>query len=356
LANHVRVTKEQTERMIFDAVYDSANFVEVEHRDRPDFIIYRRANREMPFGVEITELFDDESHARLQNISGYFEELIAGKPHRHKDDMDELKVEKMKILDPDGNPKGEFMGIFQPVTGRPTLPTMLADRISSKNENVTAYLSAGLTHVNLIVHDRTHQPERPKRNEAFPARTYLSAESKRTLSRCAFNEVHVISRDSDGNEVVRGLRALAMVEAAYTMGQAGKKAAPPTIDYSDEDVHLLFIAACARQGLALDYVVDSEGIRAQFGGISVQFTEEHIRLLDRTNFPKSPPSERPELGLDPLVADGILDSFDDYATNYSFSCVLGSPAVRTFAESRAVLGIGGGAGADEATKPLTERP
>lgn len=56
--NSPRYTKQQAERIIFNAVYDEAEYAAVEHRDRPDFIIHHHSARRAPFGMEITEVYE----------------------------------------------------------------------------------------------------------------------------------------------------------------------------------------------------------------------------------------------------------------------------------------------------------
>jgi hypothetical protein len=64
------------ERRIFDLIYGEKKDLSVEHRDKPDFWITNNINEK--FGVEITQLYSDESQARLQCIPNYSEELRAG--------------------------------------------------------------------------------------------------------------------------------------------------------------------------------------------------------------------------------------------------------------------------------------
>lgn len=203
----------------------------------------------------------DESDARLQNIDGYFEELIAGEPHRHRDDIETLKVETVEILDKDGTPRGGPVAVvMQLVSGRPDLPTLVAARIREKDAQASNYDSS-LTHINLVILDRTDRIiSPPNREEAYDVDTFVSPDLRTALSDSRFSEVHLVVRDKEGSEVVRGLRALIMVEAAWVFLEAVRATVGLPFDCSDEDGHSLFIAACERQGLALDYVVDDSGV------------------------------------------------------------------------------------------------
>jgi hypothetical protein len=330
----MRPTKQQIERAIFDAVYDRARYVAIEHRDRPDFAVYRSTDRKLAFGVEITEVYTADSNARLQNIEGYFEELISGEPHRHKDDIDELKVETVTLLDKDGNVKAEGLTvIFQKMEQTHNLPALIAARIKEKNARASDY-ATDLTHVNLVIHDRS-QNLTANLGETYPVNRFLSGEVKQALDECVFNEVHVVETDNDGVQVVRPLRALALVEAGYMFLQALKdELGTETIEISDEDGHSLFIQACRRNGLMLDYVVhETQGICAYYGGLGIHFSESGIAILDTSDFPPPSPSEIPQPTFDQETAAHLLDAHDDFVGSNSFSCAFGSRAVKSFKES-----------------------
>src|SRR4051812_49232933 len=79
------------ERKTLRMVYDEADFELIQEFEKPDFLL-RRSSEEPIFGVEVTDFYYSESEARLENIDKYFAELLAGRPHRHKDDIASLKV------------------------------------------------------------------------------------------------------------------------------------------------------------------------------------------------------------------------------------------------------------------------
>lgn len=320
-------------------MYDPAEFAAVEHVDRPDFFVYSHGPDKPAFGVEITEVYDDESNARLQNIEGYFEDLIAGKPHRHRDDVETLKVETIQLRSKEGVLRDPITVVLQDVSTKPDLPTLIAGRIRDKDARAADY-ERNLSHINLVILDRTDRLATPPNlDEEFPITTFLSPDLRTALSDSSFHEVHLVARDKEGGEVVRGLRSLTMVEAAYMFVEAVKSTVGLPFDCSDEDGHLLFIGACERRGLKLDYLADDHGIRAQFGGISVQFTESGIRIIDGHLVPRDPPSDKPDLTVDTGEADRIFDEYLGFATSHVFSCAWGSAPVQTFAQSRRELGI-----------------
>jgi hypothetical protein len=69
--------EKQREREILDEVYADRTFCEIEPHEPPDFLI-RHHPRTERFGVEITEFYLTEGHARLERIEGYWADLLAG--------------------------------------------------------------------------------------------------------------------------------------------------------------------------------------------------------------------------------------------------------------------------------------
>lgn len=250
-----RPTKQQIERALFNAVYDATVYARIEDRDRPDLAVHIHGGS--AFGVEVTEVYVSEPEARLENIDGYFEDLLAGKPHRHKDDIDELKVQTAQLKDKDGNVRHPGLKvIWRPLKPEHRLPVLLTARIEDKNARIPSYAN-GFTHINLIIHDRSGNPT-PALGESFEVREFLSTDVKDALNSCGFGEVYVVQTVASGIEVFRPLRAMALLEAGYGFNQAGAKALETPIDIPDEDVHSLFVEACGNHGLLVEYVNDPD--------------------------------------------------------------------------------------------------
>lgn len=96
--------KRAQEAAIVEMVFNLDEFAEVEPGERPDFTL-RRAAASLPFGVEVTQLFPNESLARLNLVHGYPYRLWSGQPHLHRDDQKVLHSVKVQLRDPEGNVK-----------------------------------------------------------------------------------------------------------------------------------------------------------------------------------------------------------------------------------------------------------
>ena len=96
--------KKRDEFRLLRCVYDVDGFESVTPSERPDFIIRPGGTRGL-FGVEVTEIFQSESDARLDRLPGYAAQLFAGGEPRHKDDYAALSLDTVSILEPDGTVK-----------------------------------------------------------------------------------------------------------------------------------------------------------------------------------------------------------------------------------------------------------
>ena len=106
--------KKQREREILDEIYAHGNFFAIEAHEAPDFLIRIHPGAEQ-FGVEITEFYLTEGQARLKQIDGYIDHLLAGGDVRHKDDRQQFKVSAITILSKDGDVKVPDVLAIQPV-------------------------------------------------------------------------------------------------------------------------------------------------------------------------------------------------------------------------------------------------
>ena len=68
--------KPDRERASLRLVYDEEKFALVEHRDEPDFVLQHHGDH-LPFGVEVTDLYETESDARAQLHPTYISDLLA---------------------------------------------------------------------------------------------------------------------------------------------------------------------------------------------------------------------------------------------------------------------------------------
>jgi len=181
-------SKHKTEERIFKQVYDTDLFFNYEHKDKPDFWI--NTSLEYKFGVEITELFENESSARLEKIDTYTEELLDSKKFRHKTDKKEIILDSIKILDKKGNHILETEAIVREIPCLNTYIDHLINCVSKKSRKSLEY-NSNLNYNNLIINDHINSLSLIDKNKLSE---YLFTDKfKQCLLNCSFEEVFLIT-------------------------------------------------------------------------------------------------------------------------------------------------------------------
>ena len=131
--------KKDKERTIFDFVYADRVYDSVTPTEEPDFTV---TNADGAFGVEITEFYFSQSEARIQNIPGYFQEILERQNYRHKDDVVPLSVAEMTIQTGDNRrPSFNVRGIVQRLPSIAEYVQKIAELIEHKNKRFQTYIS-----------------------------------------------------------------------------------------------------------------------------------------------------------------------------------------------------------------------
>lgn len=171
--------------------YDVNAFHSVVPRERPDFALQFR-DGDLPFGVEITQLFPDESHARLNLVDGYAQQLWSGGPHIHKKDISRLRAETVVLQDKDGNIKDPAVPaiIMVPPT---TCQFLDGLRTMIEEKGAKGYDGAGLSHIDLVIFDWFRLPF--DRSDYSSGR-FLDGGVREALKASPFREVFLIMQST----------------------------------------------------------------------------------------------------------------------------------------------------------------
>ncbi len=138
------------EHSLFEYVYGKPAWWQVIQSEAPDFLCV--TNGVCILGVEVTELFTDESDARLMKIDGYSLHLLDGGDFLHKDDKDTIKVDRVKYIKKEENNGPEITAIIKELPNFRTKASLLSATIQNKEVKVTKYLESCPV-VDLIVND-----------------------------------------------------------------------------------------------------------------------------------------------------------------------------------------------------------
>jgi hypothetical protein len=179
--------KLEIEKYIFSLVYNKKTELKIEHEDKPDFWICNSSNQR--FGVEITEIYKNESDARLTNIPNYTGELLDFKKYRHKDDFESLIVDDIEIISEDGD-KRKTKAVVQSVPSITEFSRRLSNCIHSKN-NLSFGYNKELSYYNLIVYDRINSLSVVSIDDFF--NVFFTKEIIHQLTNTNFKEIFLIT-------------------------------------------------------------------------------------------------------------------------------------------------------------------
>lgn len=196
--------------------------------ERPDFILHHRCGNH--FGVEIAELYHSQTTARLERIPDYSVELLSGGRFRHKDDAIQIKVGKVDILTADNEVVyRQVEAIIHDAPPLAACAQSLAAMIRAKSEKL-ASPPAILSHINLIVHDRTNVLSSILPEQFY--RLYFQPELRASLAAATFREVLFLTKMKDGMGFIPLKTLLLMAEvyffnAIYTATEGHRLFVPP---------------------------------------------------------------------------------------------------------------------------------
>ena len=282
--------KEEREWAILRTVYKENEFEWVTHQDVPDFELRHRGST-AEFGVEVTELYETESHARARSHPTYIGNLLAGGPHMHKDDMKVFEVSKASISDPDGNLKsGNVPAILRESPSQAEHSKAIAELVRRKNDRADEYLES-LNHVNLIIMDWYELGHAP--TGEYSTKDFLVPDLRSALLEARFREIFLVMTQSDGRQVYRPLQMLLVLESYFLFIKALQSFDSDEQPCDLDDVVPLFVHTAREAGMSMELASSSEeGLTcAIHRGVGISQTPEGIRVLDFHDH--DPPSAGP---------------------------------------------------------------
>jgi hypothetical protein len=181
----------ELEKEILAKVYPSKYFEVAEKGEESDFIIRRLKSKEH-FGVEITELFKDETTARLIKIPDYSKNLLNKQEYKHKDDKKNITIDTIKIFDETGKIKLETLALIQQIPSVPDYLNIFLERLKIKESKLTNYLNNSITHVNLIIQDQENFFNAINLESFYS--TFFTNEIVLGIKNSKFREIYLVTR------------------------------------------------------------------------------------------------------------------------------------------------------------------
>jgi hypothetical protein len=309
------VPNRKRERSILRTIYREADF-KVRHRRKnyfPDFIL-RHLSGSPPFGVEVTELYQSATFARLTNIPNYTTSLIEGAPHRHKDDITSAQVVDIQLQHEDGSSGEKMKAVLSELPPLSEYPGRVAARVRVKSAKLGS-APRNLSHVNLIMFDRDYRLGGTPVEEFY--RVILTPDLKRALLGTGFREVFLVTSIKEREQCYFPLRLLFLSAETYQLFAALREFYGEA--NWDEAVELT-AALLRRRGGAVGINAErADRVEALLGNTGFSSTEEASNIRDYADFPM-PRARPPAPTRAHLLSPEFVSFFDDRCLRNFFSC------------------------------------
>lgn len=275
------MTKKIRERKILKMIYDEDRFEYVRESESPDFRL-RCPNEKADFDVEVTEFYYSESDARITNIPTYLSELFGGSEHRHKDDVDSLKVEKMTLVRSGGTREETIDGIMRKLPETSEYVQMIATVISKKDKKLVGY-SPNLSHVNLIILD--HGKRLITTSPDYFYKLFFNRELQDVLAQTGFREIFFVTLLKSDKRVYVPLKLLFLLSEFYLFYWARHEHEPDK-EYESLRAELaLFIEFMHRRGISIALTGNGgNGIELLWSNYGILLDDSHVTIKDYADY------------------------------------------------------------------------
>lgn len=225
--------KRANELKIFNLIFGRRTDITFEHEDKPDFWVNTSSG--IKFGVEVTELFDTESDARLTKIPNYFNELLDEKQFRHKEDITNIEVVDVTLISPEGKEIGVPAIRYKNSLALESYTQKFCELLEVKNSQITGYSGQLDFHV-LLIHDHSRVIHAFKKSEMIQVLFLPIALTK--LRESDFSEIYLYRRFKDGKGVIP-LKLNIFISYLYWFNDV-LVSVDPEFNWNPETYHALF--------------------------------------------------------------------------------------------------------------------
>lgn len=319
--------KDERERRALLTVYSAPQLELFTHQDRPDFRLARRGGPQ--FGVEVTDIYPSDTHARVTNRPDYMPRLFGGGRHMAKEDYDILKVVRVQVADPDGTVvASDLPAIISEVPSESARLAKLASAIRTKSAKFSDY-DGDLSHVNLIVVD--HYSPIEDGFAPYSVSDTLGGGVREALLGSPFREVFVVGRDLTGTVFYRPLYLIMLMEQFSVLGHAIDAFEGP-LAVRREQFSAIFVHAMLGSPLVLAYSDSPGGGYAVSRCKGVRLTDSAVELIDSSDFggPKATPV--PDLPMEPAVWEAFRVHHERFAATATMQVGIASKSATPDAE------------------------
>lgn len=196
----VKLMDKSLELNLFKYVYGEPNW-QIIPSEAPDFLCAKKGTPIL--GSEITELFTDQSDARLKKIDGYSVNLLNGGDFLHKDDKENIKIKRVKYIKKGESDGPEINAIVKKMPNFLTKASLLGGTIENKEAKVEKYLES-CPAVDLIINDGSKLFRFDKYEDMIiPISKIIN---RKIIINSKFREIYLITTNKDNLKVKVPLR------------------------------------------------------------------------------------------------------------------------------------------------------
>lgn len=212
------MNKDKTEKWILDMIFQESDITKSE---QPDFII--KKSNSIVFGVEITQLFFDESNARVHCNPKFFDSINKDGTLSNKKDESNLKVVTLTSIPKTKDEKPiTVKGIVN--KNPPNIPDILnrlCEVIETKDLKFEGY-NKDLSYIDLIIFDYEH-PFISRKAINFNYRLLYIDRLKKAVVNTNFREIYLITQFDTNELEYIDLRTEYFIEMFYLYNNATGK-------------------------------------------------------------------------------------------------------------------------------------
>jgi len=242
-------------------------------------------------GVEVTELWQHGTDARLSNVSGYFESLLNGGEVIHADDRTTAKVEKIQLIPQDSfEPLEEMDAIVRPHPSPSECAKLLDAALTVKEKRVSVYMRR-CTQVDLVIDDRSNLFWFSDFDQLI--RPISSASCRGHVTRSSFREIFLLTYTKKGPKVRVPLKASLLMEDLLVLEELLAQEAPELCDqlYSESQSSPIAISVLATalshiSGVVPMISVEEGRLGISLGSMTLHWTSEGKIIRDYTCIPE----------------------------------------------------------------------
>lgn len=202
------------EKKILEMVFDLEEYNHIkDDGENPDFLL--TSQNGATIGIEVTELFFDESEARMKKNQDYLKDMIDNEKFMHKNDKEVFEVGEINIIDDEDRIKIKQQAVIRRAHNLKEYIEAFISRLKAKNDRHESY-AIKAKQTSLIVFDHAHHLYSNEKNDF--SKSFLNSEVCNELTSTPFREVYFVTVVEETRWVYFPLKMMVYLKELYSFG------------------------------------------------------------------------------------------------------------------------------------------